>query len=200
MTDSPSHTFHIVHGKEIEPYLEDLAALRIEIFHEFPYLYDGSIEYERNYLKTYADSPESIAILVFDEDQIVGASTGLPMTDETDEFKTPFFSNGYRTERIFYCGESILKKNYRGRGIYSTFMKNREEHARSIGRFETICFCGVERSDNHPLRPENYRPLDPVWTQYGYQKQPKLYAHYHWKDINEKNESAKKMVFWLKSL
>lgn len=200
MTNSSSHTLQNVRGKEIEPYLEDLAALRIEVFREFPYLYDGTIEYEKKYLQTYVDSPESLAILIFDGDQIVGASTGLPLMDETDEFKVPFLRHGYRPERIFYCGESILKKKYRGRGIYSTFMINREEHARSIGRFETICFCGVVRPDDHPLRPENYRPLDPVWTQFGYQKNPKLYTHYHWKDLNEKNESAKKMIFWLKPL
>jgi len=200
MTDSPSHTIKILYGKELKPHLEDLATLRIEIFLEFPYLYDGSIEYERKYLKTYVDSPESIAILVFDGDQMVGASTGLPMGDETDEFKAPFLRQRYQPERIFYCGESILKKRYRGRGIYSTFMNEREDHARRLKRFETICFCGVVRPDDHPLRPVDYQPLDPVWAKFGYQKHPELTTHYHWKDLNEKSESAKKMVFWLKNL
>ena len=35
-------------GRGIEKYLHDLAKLRIEVFREFPYLYDGSPEYEKN--------------------------------------------------------------------------------------------------------------------------------------------------------
>lgn len=200
MTKPTPHTIRIVHGKEIAPYLEVIATLRIEIFREFPYLYDGSMEYEKNYLKTYIYSPESIAVLVFDDDRIVGVSTGLPLVDETTEFKAPFLQHGYQPDHIFYCGESILKQNYRGRGIYSTFMNERENHAKRIGRFETICFCGVVRPNKHPLRPDDYRPLDPIWTNFGYQKHPELSTHYHWKDLNEKNESAKKMIFWLKSI
>lgn len=200
MSKPTPHTIQILHGKKIAPYLEAIATLRINIFREFPYLYDGSMEYEKNYLKTYTQSPESIAILVFDRDQLVGASTGLPLKDETAEFKAPFLQHRYHPSRIFYCGESILIQNYRGRGIYSTFMKERENHAKQIGRFDTICFCGVERPDNHPLRPIDYLPLDPIWTKFGYQKHPELSTHYHWKDLNENNESAKKMVFWLKSI
>ncbi len=200
MTKPSSHTIRIVHHKEIELHLEALAALRIEVFREFPYLYDGSLEYEKNYLKTYVNSPDSIAVLVFDGDQMVGASTGLPIADETDEFKTPFLQNGYSPDHIFYCGESILKQKYRGRGIYASFMKERENHAKQIGRFDSICFCGVVRPDNHPLRPDNYRPLDPIWTKFGYQKHPELTTCYHWKDLNEETESAKKMIFWLKPL
>lgn len=113
MPESPSYTIRIVHGKKIEPHLEALASLRIEIFREFPYLYDGSIEYERNYLNTYTGSPESIAILVFDRNQMVGASTGLPLEDETDEFKAPFLHHGYNSKQVFYCGESILKQKSR---------------------------------------------------------------------------------------
>lgn len=200
MAEPSSHTIRIVHGKEIKPHLEGLASLRIEIFREFPYLYDGSVEYERNYLKTYTGSPESIAVLVFDGDKMVGASTGLPLEDETDEFKTPFIDQGLKPNQIFYCGESILKRNYRGRGIYSAFMNKRENHARRLTRFKTICFCGVVRPEDHPLRPNDYQPLDVVWEKFGYQKHPKLITHYHWKDLNEEIESAKKMVFWLKEL
>ena len=33
-------------GTEAQPYLPDLARLRIEVFREFPYLYDGNLDYE----------------------------------------------------------------------------------------------------------------------------------------------------------
>ena len=36
----------IIRGPEIENYIDRLGRFRIEIFREYPYLYNGSIEYE----------------------------------------------------------------------------------------------------------------------------------------------------------
>ena len=40
-------------GAEIRDYFEDLTQLRMTVFKEFPYLYEGSLEYELEYLETY---------------------------------------------------------------------------------------------------------------------------------------------------
>jgi len=197
-----SNNLHIkiLAGSDIAAFTTDLAYLRIEIFREFPYLYDGTLEYERNYLKTYSESSDSLAVIVFDGEKPVGVSTGLPMDHETEEFKRPFIEEGLNPGKIFYCGESILKKEYRGRGFYSRFFKEREDHAKKLGRFDITTFCAVVRPDKHPLKPENYRALDLNWKKFGYTKHPELTTTYTWKDINKKNESSKKMVFWLKEL
>ncbi|TVR36445.1 MAG: GNAT family N-acetyltransferase [Balneolaceae bacterium] len=197
-----SNNLHIeiLTGSDIAAFTSELAYLRIEIFREFPYLYDGSLEYERNYLKTYSESSDSLAVIVFDGEKPVGVSTGLPMDHETEEFKHPFIEEGYNPNNIFYCGESILKKEYRGRGFYSRFFKEREDHAKKLGRFDIITFCAVVRPNKHPLKPVNYRPLDPIWKKFGYTKHPELTTTYTWKDVNEEKESPKKMVFWLKEL
>lgn len=189
-----------LNGNEIEPYIAPLASLRIQVFREFPYIYDGSIEYEKKYLSVYVKSPKSIAILVFVGKDLIGASTALPLADESSEFKKPFTDNGMDPGNIFYCGESILLPDYRGRGIYSSFMTSREKHARNLGNFHTICFCAVQRPDDHPLRPTGYRPLDPVWEKFGYKKHSEFRTYYTWKDINEEDESPKQMIFWMKEL
>lgn len=193
-------TIKTAHGAEISEYLNELAKLRIEVFREFPYLYDGSTDYEMQYLKTYVNSPGSIAILLFDEDKLVGASTGLPLRDESEEFRKPFGTHKYDINSIFYCGESILKKSYRESGMYSEFFRLREAHASSINGIDTICFCAVNRPKNHPVKPSDYRPLDSAWIKYGYKKQPHLRTFYRWKDINESRESEKEMIFWTKNL
>lgn len=187
-------------GRELEPYIADLARLRIKVFRDFPYLYDGTLEYEEKYLKTYIKSPDSVVILALDGDKAIGASTGLPMEDETEEFQKPFIDNGYDPRRIFYCGESVLLKEYRGKGIYKNFFQGREGHARDLGRFDYCSFCCVQRPADHPLRPADYVPLDAVWTKFGYVRHPELHTTYTWKDINETEETAKPMVFWLKSI
>jgi GNAT superfamily N-acetyltransferase len=187
-------------GKEIEPWLPAIARLRIEVFREYPYLYDGSMEYEQEYLQTYTQSPDSVAVLAFDGRHIVGASTALPLNDETEEFKRPFTEHGFNTAKIFYCGESVLKSEYRGQGIYSTFFSERERHARRFHQCNMICFCAVERPENHPLKPDAFRPLDHVWEKFGYRKYPELTTTYSWKDIDKNHETDKKMVFWMKEL
>lgn len=189
-----------VTGTELKPIITSLAQLRIEVFREFPYLYDGDLDYEETYLDTYLQSDKSIAVLVFDDDQLVGASTGLPMDHEVEDFKRPFLEQGYDPSTVFYCGESILKKEYRGRGIYRRFFEERESHAKRLGGFRTICFCAVQRPAEHPLRPDHYQPLDPVWQKFGYEKQPELTTTYRWKDVDEELESGKKMVFWMKEI
>ncbi len=89
-------------------HVPDLARLRITVFREFPYLYDGTTAYEEKYLQTYLDCPESVVILALDQGQVIGASTGLPLEFETPEFKQPFTSAGLAPASIFYCGESVL--------------------------------------------------------------------------------------------
>jgi GNAT superfamily N-acetyltransferase len=185
---------------ELRAFLPDLAHLRIEVFRDFPYLYDGTVEYEEKYLETYTDCPESIVVLVLDGDKAVGATTGLPMDAETEEFRKPFVEAGYDPARIFYCAESVLLPAYRGRGVYPKFFAERESHARALGRFDLCTFCCVQRPEDHPLRPADYVPLDRIWSKFGYVKHPELTTTYDWKDVDAAEETAKPMVFWLKSL
>jgi len=200
MTTSNSFTFKRVCGADIAPYVGDLARLRIEVFREFPYLYDGDEEYERKYLQTYVNSPRSLAVLVYEGADLIGASTGLPMSDETPEFQRAFIDRGYDIDTIFYCGESVLRKAYRGRGIYKHLFEAREDHASTLPGIALCTFCGVRRAGDHPLRPAAYAPLNAIWQRFGYAEHPELETQYVWKDVDEADASAKTMRFWIKPL
>jgi len=185
-------------GPALEQFIPELARLRIEVFRDFPYLYDGDIDYEKKYLQTYIDCPDSVIVIAFDGDRVVGASTAIPMKYETDELKKPFIEQGYNLDEVFYCSESVLDKNYRGLGIGVRFFEEREAHAKDLGGFKHICFCCVERPVDHPRRPADYVPLDRFWTKRGYVKHPELHTTYIWKDLDDENETPKPMTFWLK--
>jgi GNAT superfamily N-acetyltransferase len=185
-------------GNDLLPYISDLARLRIEVFRDFPYLYDGDFEYEKKYLQTYIDCPQSVIVLAFDSDEVVGASTAMPMKYETAEIQKPFIENGYNLDEVFYCSESVLNKNYRGLGIGVKFFDEREAHAAELGGFKHITFCCVQRPENHPLKPADYVPLDVFWNKRGYVKHPELHTEYVWKDLDNADETAKPMIFWLK--
>lgn len=180
--------------------LDALAGLRMVVFREWPYLYDGDPAYERRYLDIYVRSPRAFALVVRDGNRPVGATTAIPLADEDETLQKPFIDAGFDIDRVFYNGESILLPEYRGRGLYRRFFEAREEYARAFGDYDWIAFCAVQRPDDHPLRPEGHRPLDPVWRRYGYEPHSELIAHFPWRDIGDVRETEKPMMFWLKRL
>ncbi len=180
--------------------LDALAGLRMTVFREWPYLYDGDRAYERRYLANYVRSPRAFALVAWDGDRPVGATTAIPLADEDEALQKPFIEAGFDPARVFYNGESILLPPYRGRGLYRRFFEAREGFAQSFGDYDWIAFCGVQRPGDHPLRPADHRPLDPVWRRYGYEPHPELIAHFPWRDIGDARETEKPMMFWLKSL
>lgn len=190
-------TIRTVSGQAVLPWLDAVAALRIEVFRDFPYLYDGDLGYERDYLAGYAHSPGSLFVLALDGELVVGASTGIPLADADEEFQVPFTEQHIPLDSVFYFGESVLQRGYRGQGLGHRFFNEREAFARTLGKTVTA-FCAVERPDSHPLKPAAYTPLDVFWQQRGYIKQPAMRTLYEWQDIDEPLPSSKPMVFWLK--
>ncbi|MCK7579260.1 MAG: GNAT family N-acetyltransferase [Chromatiales bacterium] len=189
-----------VHGREIAVYLPQIAALRIEVFHAFPYLYQGSLDYEQRYLQTYVDSPDSVCVLVFDGSRIVGASTAVPLSDEMAEVQAPFTARGKPLAKFFYLGESVLQSGYRGQGLGVRFFQKGKPMPGYWGGSSSPPFCAVIRPDNHPRRPPDYQPLDRFWEKRGYRKQPDLVGAFSWRDLDDLEETAKPMQFWLKRL
>ncbi len=186
-------------GKAAERYLQDLAKLRLEVFRDFPYLYDGNMDDERAYLQTYVETPDSVLVIAFDGEAVVGASTALPMGYETAPIQQPFLDKQYDLSQVFYFGESVLKKGYRGQGIGVAFFQQREAHAQQLGGFRYLTFCAVVRPDDHPLRPANHVPLHDFWINRGFQPTEML-CYMDWKDLNEPTASSKPLQFWIKPL
>jgi len=181
-------------------HIGQIAQLRIAVFREWPYLYDGDLDYERNYLSRYVASPGAICVAAFDGGDMIGASTGMPLDDEHDAIKAPFAAGGFDLGCIYYCAESVLLPAYRGQGLYRQFFEGRENHALRLGGFDTVAFCGVIRPADHPLRPANDRPLDDIWRHFGYAPRDDLVCHFSWKDIDQDESTEKPMRFWLKPL
>ncbi|MFC4638368.1 GNAT family N-acetyltransferase [Deinococcus hohokamensis] len=187
-------------GAQLRDVLDDLARLRVSVFRAFPYLYEGSAEYEADYLHTYLETPDSVAVLVRDGERVVGASTALPLRAETAELRAPFERGGYDVNEVFYLAESVLLPQYRGRGLGVRFFEEREAHALALGGFAFTAFCAVERPENHPRRPADFVPLDAFWRRRGYEKHPELSTTLSWPDLDEPAASPKPMTFWLKRL
>lgn len=186
-------------GAHVAPHLDRVAALRIAVFRDWPYLYDGDAAYEATYLATYTRSARSLFVLVFDGDAVVGASTALPLADETDAFRAPFAAHGIGVDDVFYFGESVLLPAYRGRGLGHAFFDRREAHARACGGFRTTAFCAVQRDANDPRRPPGHRDNDAFWTKRGYARRDDLACELPWNEV-ERGEVPHRLAFWLRAL
>ncbi|PLL10715.1 GNAT family N-acetyltransferase [Tabrizicola sp. TH137] len=186
-------------GAALEAALEDVARLRIAVFRDWPYLYDGSLDYEREYLSTYRDSPGALLVGAFFGDVLVGASTSTPMEDHAGEFAAPMQGRGVALEKILYGAESVLLPEYRGKGIGHRFFDLREDHARALGRTH-VAFCSVMRPADHPLRPASYRTNDAFWQGRGYAPVPGAVAEFSWKDLGQEGETVKPLQFWMREI
>jgi GNAT superfamily N-acetyltransferase len=187
-------------GKALAAVVPVLAQLRIAVFRHWPYLYDGTMDYETGYLSKFSEAEGAVIVAATDGDTIVGCATAAPLAGVEAEFSAPFRARGWDISRIFYCGESVLLPAYRGRRLGHTFFEHREAQARSLGGFTHMTFCAVVRPPDHPLRPRDYVPLDGFWSRRGYEKIDGMMAHFAWKDIDQSVETAKPMQFWMKDL
>lgn len=186
-------------GAAIEAHLEALARLRITVFREYPYLYDGSLDYERRYLAAYAASPASLVVLALDGDRVVGASTAMPLAQHSEDVVPPVARAGYDPGSVYYLGESVLEPAFRGRGVGSMFFVERERRARELG-FRVAAFCAVDRPADHPRRPPGYVAPGALWQRHGFVRRADITGVMAWRDLDEADETAKPMVFWLKEL
>lgn len=197
---APPLTVRRVTGGDLLPFIPALARLRITVFRDWPYLYDGDQAYEEDYLRTYSESPRAAVVLALHGKDVVGASTCLPLADETPNVQAPFRAAGIALDRVFYFGESILLHRYRGAGIGVRFFAEREAHARAVSACDYAAFCAVQRPADHPARPADAAPLDDFWQKRGFMPYPQLRCMMHWRDLGDEEETAHRLSFWLKSL
>lgn len=187
-------------GPSVATLIPQIAALRIEVFAEYPFLYIGDLGYEKKYLSKFLTMNDAIVVACFDQDTLVGISTGYPFIYEVENLQDVFRKNGRNPEDTFCFGESVLRKSYRGLGIGKEFFNEREDHVRKLNRYKNICFYTAVKPLNDPKRPADYRPLAPFWESRGYVEHPELIGAVSYQEIGEGQESPKAMIFWIKEL
>ncbi len=179
--------------------LDALATLRLDIFKEYPYLYQGRREDELAYLRSYAEKPEACVILASDGTEVIGAATGMPLIHEDAQLRDAFAGSGYPLESIYYVGELLLQPAYRSAGLGQKLLTQMERHIRSLGHFQQLTCATVERPDNHPLRPDDAIPISRFLARTGFVHLPGVTTRFTWRETDGvKREHT--MQFWIKDL
>jgi GNAT superfamily N-acetyltransferase len=201
-TTSSDHNFTIrtLHGEEILPYIPAIAQLRITVFHDYPYLYEGDLSYEERYLKMYSLSKNSLFVIAQEGDQVIGAITGVPVAESMEEIRELFQEKDLPTNGVYYLGEIVLFKPYRKKKIGFEMYKEFEKAVQQKGIYHQIALCEIDRPKSDPKRPRDYRSLDQFWAKNGYTKHPDLIAQFSYQEIGDSEETLHPMVFWTKNL
>ncbi len=186
-------------GAAISDVIPDLAHLRITVFREWPYLYDGDAAYEERYLQVYTEAAGAIAVCAFHGNTLVGAATGCPMVSHDDDFSEALTGTSLRAQDTFYCAESVLLPDYRGHGVGHAFFDHREMQARALGLSHSA-FCSVIRPEDHPLKPGTYRPLNGFWRKRGYAPLEGAIAKFEWQDLDQTVPTSHDLQFWSRDL
>jgi GNAT superfamily N-acetyltransferase len=188
-------------GQGILPVVDELAGLRIAVFRDWPYLYDGDLAYERDYLAAYAASPRSVCVVARTEaGEVVGASTGIPLADDGAAFHEPFMARGIPLGDVFYFGESVLLAPWRGRGIGHAFFDAREAHAVTCGDFRWTAFCSVRRDPADPRAPAGYRSNDAFWRGRGYAPAEGMSCTLAWNECGAAEATPHTLDFWMRGI
>lgn len=189
-----------LNGTQLLPWIDDLGRLRMQVFRDYPYLYEGDLAYERKYLQTYAKSAESLVTLVHQGSHLVGATTAILATHEEPAFQKPLIDAGLNPNEVCYFGESLLIAQFRGRGVGKVFMQDRIKFAEGLPQVKWASFCAVQRSDHHHLRPKDYRPLDEFWRSVGFSPLAGVTTQYSWRDIEQLQPTDKLMQYWIRPI
>jgi GNAT superfamily N-acetyltransferase len=200
LAQAMSVTIEPVSGEALRRALPTLAQLRIEVFREWPYLYQGTLDYEARYIERFAGLDGGLIVLARDGDEVIGAATAAPLRGQNDDITRPFVERGHDLATLFYFGESVLRHAYRGRGIGHAFFDRREAAARATRGVTHATFSGVVRAATDARRDRAYRPLDQFWKKRGYAPVKGLVGHYSWTDIGDDAETSKPMQFWMREL
>jgi len=191
-------------GNEINNNIDDVARLRIEEFRNFPYLYDGNLEYEKNYLKCYADDIKSTLALAKVNNTLAGVSTGIPLISNSEivsGIDKIFLEHNLNPDSCYYYGEIIIKPEFRGIGLASLLYKAQDEVIKNWG-YKQVCILTVVREIDHPMQPSDYKQKDGMWEHLGFKRLNIIQSH-HWPTIqpngsvvNIKND----LEFWIKDI
>lgn len=187
-------------GATIGDWLNDVTDLRIRVFREWPYLYGGDRSYIVQRLEACARSSYGLFVLAFDGPRVVGASTAMPLSEETYALQQPFRERAIATEDVFYLGESALLTDYRGLGLGHRFFDERERHARRIGQYTMSAFCAVERALDDPRRPVAHRSNKAFWVRRGYHRQDDMFSDFDWPAGAGNSPERHRVRFWLRAL
>ncbi len=185
-------------GSEMIRFVDPIAKMRLSYFSEYPYLYIGTMQCERAYLKMYTQCEKSLLVMKKEGERIVGAVTGMPLRETFPEYRS--WASGLDTpiDSIFYLGELVLEKDAQGKGIENQIVDEMIDLIQKEGRYRSLAVLEISRDEEDPKQPLNFVSLEKFWETKGFVKHPELQTNISWKEGEE--EKMHTLIIWMKDL
>lgn len=194
----------IYQGNEVNSIVDNISKMRINEFRNFPYMYDGSLEYERLYFQEFCKDPNSLIVCIFDDSKLIATATSIPLlsnADILDNVASKFIAQSLDPKTFFYSGEFIVLQKYRQNGLCKNLLYSVESLAKTLG-FTNLCIATVCRSKDDPRRPVSYVDSDVVWKSLGFEI-TNIKTSYPWPTIQPNQLTVtvnNEMIFWTKEM
>lgn len=175
----------------------------MQMYQEFPYLYQGNDSYEHDYTKMYHDVAHAVMAVASVENTYVGMALGLPVyAVDFVPLGALLQEKGYCPQQVFYISDVIVQEKYRKLGIATQLMRVMQEQALSWG-YTSLCLATVVRDSSHPLCPSTFQSSDRLWLKLGFLKTDILLEPIIWPTVQPDGtvqDYANSMVLWIKSI
>lgn len=174
----------------------------LSIYGEWPYLYQQSdpLEDIDYIMDRYAKQTDSVVCIAYNGPKAIGVAMGVPLTQAPPHYRDAFPENERRPD-IFYWGELVVLKEYRGKHVAHEMYTRMAAHI--LGKYKAICFASLEREDNYKLahlKPAHEASLDSLWKRLGFEKRPDIKMQGKWTVLGDSEDSLHDMFYWWKKL
>jgi|GEM_PF-2329283 len=146
----------------ITEYIDTIGNLRTDILKDFSYLYQFNNSLEDVYLQKYTIAKDSIAVILKDQDSVVGVLIGLPLRYENDTLKTPWIAHNFDTNKVYYFSEILLEEKYRTNTFIQELYATAQDWICSFQKYDYFTFVEPNKSVQE-LQPDNK-----FWIDNGY--------------------------------
>lgn len=179
---------------QFSKYLAQLAEMRIQVFREYPYLYEGSLEYEFDYLDRYAKCPSAVLLALLDREGAAhGFCTGIPLEFEDPELASPVPGDHSHS---FYIGEILLSPQARAQGWGALLLEQMIITSQAKGFVRHLLYTVVEPREH---RPTPYHSPASLWRKMGFALTG-IQAEFAWKRWDQQSAQNHRMDLWIRIL
>lgn len=190
----------VIEGPWSKAQAEAVISMRMTVFREWPYFYAGDTKSEVEYITPYKESLGSCLVIAKKENKIIGLVTGIPLEAMDEFFTAPFKKASLPISSIFYLGEILLLKEFRGRGVGYEMYKSFENKIRERRNVTHIAILRLRYEKNDPKKPKDYKPLEEFWTRLGYVENPNLFLNIPYQEIGQKGKTDHSFFYSLKEI
>ncbi|MBK9576780.1 MAG: GNAT family N-acetyltransferase [Fibrobacterota bacterium] len=157
-------------GADLAMALERVVEMRIRLFSEYPYLYVGVPEYEKEYFEAFQAKSGAMVVEALVDGAFAGLATAIPLAQDKYILKPArqlLADAGLDPAALFYLGELLVEPSFQGRGVGSALLEAVRAEGKRLG-FAHCCLMAVDRPLDHPSRPRHFGMPVPLWAKAGF--------------------------------